>query len=127
MRKIQTTLTLACLLAALPGCSEPAEGELDEDLIRRVVQVHLPETHRCYAAALASDAEASGIVGVDFTIGESGEVTDATVFADDFAVPAMTSCVRDAVLSWHFPRPEGGPRSVSYPYLFVPNDPRFPA
>lgn len=127
MRTIQASLTLAGLLIAAPGCSDPAEGKLDEDLIRRVVQVHLPETHRCYAAALAGDAEASGVVGIDFTIGESGEVTEATVFADDFAVPAMTSCLRDAVLTWHFPRPEGGPRSVSYPFLFVPHDPRFPA
>jgi hypothetical protein len=126
MRKIfrKATLALACLVTVAPGCSAPAEGKLDQDLVRRVVRAHFPETRECYAAVLASDAEASGVVGIDFTIGTDGEVSDAVVFADDFANAALQTCMRETVLRWKFPRPEGGPVVISYPFLFVPNDPR---
>ena len=123
----KATLALACLVAVAPGCWAPAEGKLDHDLVSRVVRAHFPEARECYAAVLASNAEASGVVGVDFTIGTDGEVSEAVVFADDFADATMQTCMRETILRWKFPRPDGGPVVVSYPFLFVPNDPRFPS
>jgi len=126
MRKIlnTTALALASLVTVAPGCWAPAEGQLDQDLVRRVVRAHLPETRQCYEGVLASDADASGVMAIDFTIGTDGEVTEAIVLGGDFPDPAMQTCMREAVLRWKFPRPEGGPVVVSYPFLFVPNDPR---
>ena len=122
---LRTTLALVCLLPLASACSRPAEGKLDEDLIRRVVQAHMPETRACYAALLASDAEASGVLVVDFTIDESGEVSDPVFHSEDLTDAALHACVRDAVVAWKFPRPEGGHVTVTYPFLFVPDDPRF--
>ena len=122
-----TILALACLPPLASACSQPAEGKLDEDLIRRVVEVHLPETRACYEVLLASDAGASGVLAVDFTIDESGEVRDPVVFGEDLTDATLHDCVRDRILAWKFPRPEGGQVTVTYPFLFMPNDPRFPS
>ncbi len=118
------TLALAPLLLLAPACSRPAEGKLDEDLIRRVVQAHLPEAHACYDTLLASDAEASGVLAIDFTIDEAGEVRDPVIHAEELTDAGLHACVRDVVLAWKFPRPEGGAVTVTYPILFMPNDPR---
>lgn len=120
-----STLALACLLPLTSACSRPAEGSLDEDLIRRVVQAHLPETRACYEALLASDGEASGVVAVDFTIDESGAVRDPVLFAEELTDATLHECMRETILAWKFPRPEGGSVTVTYPFLFLPNDPRF--
>lgn len=121
------TLALACLLPLASACSRPAEGKLDEDLIRRVVQAHLPETRACYEVLLADDADASGVLAIDFTIDESGEVRDPVIFAEELTDATLHDCMRDTLLAWKFPRPEGGHVTVTYPFLFVPNDPRFPS
>lgn len=118
-------LALACLLPLTSACSQPAEGKLDEDLIRRVVQAHLPETRICYEVLLASEAEASGVLAIDFTIDESGAVRDPVIFGEDLTDAALHDCMRATILAWKFPRPEGGSVTVTYPFLFVPNDPRF--
>jgi hypothetical protein len=122
-----TTLALACLLPLASACSRPAEGKLDEDLIRRVVQAHMPETRACFEVLLASDAEASGVLVIDFTIDESGAVRDPVLFGEDLTDATLHDCMRETVLAWKFPRPEGGHVTVTYPFLFVPNDPRFPS
>lgn len=122
-----TTLALACLLPLASACSRPAEGQLDEDLIRRVVQAHMPETRACYEVLLASDADASGVMAIDFTIDESGEVRDPVIHAEELTDATMQDCMRDTVLAWKFPRPTGGHVTVTYPFLFVPDDPRFPS
>jgi hypothetical protein len=116
-------LALACLTALAPGCA-PAGGRLDDDLVRRIVQAHLPEARRCYDAIRTTDAAAAGVVAVDLTIGEDGEVADVVVFADDFAGTTMDACIRETVDRWIFPRPDGGPVTVSYPFVFLPRDPR---
>lgn len=125
MRKLLDTTALAILVTLAPGCWAPAEGKLDQDLVRRVVEAHLPETRQCYAPVLANDAEASGVIAFDFTIGTDGNVTEATGLGDDFADTTMHTCMRETILRWKFPRPEGGPVVISYPFLFVPHDPRF--
>jgi hypothetical protein len=121
------TLVLASLLPLASACFRPAEGKLDEDLIRRVVQAHLPETRACYEVLLADDADASGVLAIDFTIDESGEVRDPVIFAEELTDATLHDCMRDTLLAWKFPRPEGGHVTVTYPFLFVPNDPRFPS
>lgn len=118
-------LALAALVTLAPGCGSPAEGKLDQDLVRRVVEAHLPETRQCYEAVLASDADASGVMAFDFTIGTDGEVTEALLLSGDFGDATMQTCMRETILRWKFPRPDGGPVVVSYPFLFVPKDPRF--
>ncbi|HEY0138022.1 MAG TPA: AgmX/PglI C-terminal domain-containing protein [Nannocystis sp.] len=122
-----TTLALACLLPLASACSQPAEGKLDEDLIRRVVEAHMAETRACYEVLLVSDADASGVLAVDFTIDESGEVRDPVIHGDDLTDATLHDCMRDTMLAWKFPRPEGGHVTVTYPFLFMPNDPRFPS
>lgn len=123
--RLRPALALACLLPLAAACSPPAEGKLDADLIARVVRAHLPETRACYDALLASDAGASGVMAIDFTIDEAGEVRDPIIHTEDLTDASMQTCMREVLLAWKFPRPEGGIVTVTYPFLFVPSDPRF--
>lgn len=102
------------------GGSVTGEGTLDKDLIRRIVAAHIPEIRYCYNQALASDPEAKGRVVLEFTIGESGSVTQSVVASSDMADAQAPECMRAATLRWIFPKPDGGAVQVSYPFVLEP-------
>ena len=102
------------------GPARAAEGQLDKDLIRRVVRAHLPEIRHCYNQALALDPEARGSVVIDFTIGVEGKVTHTALAASDMKDAAVPTCMREAIGRWLFPKPEGGAVQVSYPFVLEP-------
>lgn len=97
-----------------------AKGTLDKDEIRKVVRDRIVEIRHCYNQALVADPEAKGRVVIDFTIGEQGTVTHATVASSDMQDKAAPACMRDAIHSWTFPKPSGGSVAVSYPFVLEP-------
>lgn len=102
-------------------------GSLDRDIIRRIVRAHISEVRHCYNEGLILDAELSGRVAVQFTIGAAGKVLEAVVASstldEDDDEEGVAACITTAVKRWKFPRFEGeAPVVVTYPFVLSPGD-----
>jgi hypothetical protein len=101
---------------------QPVVGEMDKDVIRRIVRAHIHEIRDCYNKGLAQDPTLAGKIAIEFTIGPSGKVEEAkAVDVTGFADPEVPKCIAEAIETWTFPEPRGGGRvTVSYPFNLVP-------
>ncbi len=119
--------------AAAPGTPVPAAdplgrhvsptkasvvGNLDADIIRRVVRAHINEVRTCYNAGLVRNASLEGRVAVQFTIGGEGTVTETQIVDTTISDKEVETCIAKAVERWKFPKPDGG-GSVVVTYPFV--------
>jgi TonB family protein len=96
-------------------------GELDKDIIRRIVRNHINEVRYCYNQALARDPNAAGRVAVQFTIGPTGKVAGAVVQESSLPDRGSANCIATAVKRWSFPKPRnGGNVMVTYPFVLAP-------
>jgi hypothetical protein len=96
-------------------------GNLDKDIVRRVVRQHLNEVRYCYEEALARKPTLAGRVVTQFTIGPTGKVIVSVLQSSTLGVPAVESCIVAATKRWLYPAPAGGGLvSVSYPFQLAP-------
>ena len=102
--------------------SATVEGELDKDIIRRIVRAHINEVRACYNEGLKRDPALAGEITVEFTISSAGEVSEAKSpdTTPPFADPKMAKCVATAVKNWKFPKPTKGEVHVVYPFTVDP-------
>lgn len=98
----------------------PPKGELDKELVRKVVQRHLGDVRSCYEQSLKRAPTLSGKVTVAFIISATGEVASARVETSTAQSPELEACLVNRVLSWRFPEPYGGEVAVAYPFVFTP-------
>jgi hypothetical protein len=93
-------------------------GNLNGDIIRRIVRAHVNEVRSCYEQGLTNNPGLHGTVVISFEITTTGEVSSAKVDSTELTpnVDAVTSCITKAVNDWKFPRPRGGVVSVRYPF-----------
>jgi len=96
-------------------------GNIDKDIIRRIVRNHQNEVRHCYNQGLARDPNLKGRVAVMFTIGPSGTVPSAAVAETTLKDGNVANCVAKSVRRWKFPKPQtGGSAMVTYPFSFSP-------
>jgi TonB family protein len=96
-------------------------GQLDKEIIRRIVRRHVNEVKYCYDQALARQPKLDGRLVTQFTISGTGQVLASVVQSSTLQSPAVEMCVVNAVKRWQFPAPEkGGLVIVSYPFQFSP-------
>lgn len=115
-------LSLATMTLASPAGAAgeaTALGSLDKEVIRRVIQQHIGEVKRCYEAELEKNPNLAGRMMVRFTIDTSGKVTESAVQESSLNNAAAEGCIRDAVRTWIFPKPQGGKVVVSYPFVLA--------
>ncbi len=97
------------------------KGNIDKDIIRRIVRNHHNEVRHCYNQGLAKDPNLKGRVAVMFTIGPSGTVPSAAVAESTLKDRNVANCVAKSVRRWKFPKPHtGGSAMVTYPFTFAP-------
>jgi TonB family protein len=105
---------------AIPGIGH-VQGNLDKEIIRRIVRRHLNEVRFCYQDALTKRPSLEGRLVTQFTIAPSGRVLAAVVQSSTLKAVAVEACVVNAIKRWEFPAPEhGGLAMVSYPFTFAP-------
>ncbi|NVB37749.1 TonB family protein [Pseudenhygromyxa sp. WMMC2535] len=96
-------------------------GNLDKDVIRRIVRAHVNEVRACYETGLSADPSLTGTVEIRFEIDATGKVTSATVASNDSGDEALGQCVAKAAGTWKFPKPAGGGSvTVTYPFKLSP-------
>jgi hypothetical protein len=72
-------------------------------VIGRIQSVYMRGLQRCYKELLKKDPTARGKVGLEFTVNESGRVTDASAKTDD---RDLSSCIKGQMGNWSFPPPK---------------------
>ena len=114
---IKLLLLLAAVVPQVIPGTVTVRGDLDKDLILRVVRRHKNEVKSCYEAELAKNSNLQGRVVIEFTIDTTGTVTDSTVKSSTLDSPTVEECIAAAVLKWEFPRPKIGIAVITFPNL----------
>jgi len=105
----------------IPGQAS-VRGNLDKEIIRRIIRRHLNEVKYCYEQELAHRPGLGGRIMVQFTIAASGEVIASMLQNSTVGDSRVESCTVQAVRRWEFPRPIGGGIViVSYPFVLTPS------
>ena len=79
-------------------------GNMDKDIIRRVVRAHINQIRHCYNQGLARDPNLRGRVAIQFSIGPTGRVPSAVVAQETIGDRNTANCMAKAVRRWKFPR-----------------------
>jgi TonB family protein len=94
------------------------DGAVDSNSISQVVRRNQAAVRRCYERELNANPNLRGKVSVTIIINERGRIQMADVSEDTVGSPAVKKCILGVVNRWRFPRPEGGPASVTIPFVF---------
>jgi TonB family protein len=110
-----------------PGTQSPsipptATGSLDKELIRGTIRQHIAEVKHCYEMGLIKKSGLQGRVMIEFAIGLDGKVSSASVASTTINDAVTEECIRKAVTTWVFPRPQGGIVKVTYPFMLKPEE-----
>jgi hypothetical protein len=94
------------------------EGHLDRGEIQKVVNAHLYQIQGCYERQLAKDPSLSGKISFEWDVGLTGGVSNVRVGRSSIHSVEVTTCIQAAIQGWHFPAPQGGTVTVTYPFAF---------
>ena len=93
------------------------EGNLDKDIVRRIIRAHINEVRSCYQAGLKRDPDLAGRVAISFIINGKGQVTSSVVESSTLGDGEVDTCIAKAAKKWRFPKPADGTNvSVIYPF-----------
>lgn len=94
------------------------QGDLDKDIVRRIVRAHINEVRHCYEQGLTGNPQLEGRVSIEFSILGTGTVSSAVVNESTLPDAAVGNCITKSVKRWKFPKPEGGGAvTVTYPFV----------
>jgi len=96
-------------------------GQLDRDIIQRVVREHRREIRACYEAELQRNPDLEGRVSMAWIIAPDGTVSASRVESSSLNSNAVEECMARRIRQWRFPEPLGGGIvNVTYPFVFSP-------
>lgn len=106
-------------VAVQPGRSE-IQGQLDRELIERVIRQHRREIVSCYESELQRNPTIEGRIVVSFVIDPSGQVARSSIGSTTMNNANVENCITLRVRRWRFPEPKGGGIvTVNYPFTFT--------
>jgi hypothetical protein len=93
------------------------KGELDKDIIRRVIRRNANQIRYCLENRLRADPTTSGLLTLRLVIGADGTVkkAEATGVHKD-----VSACVASRASTWLFPKPKSGVVAVQQPINMSP-------
>ena len=106
-------------IGMLPGKPD-VQGEIDPELIRKVVHDHRAQIRACYEQELNAKPKLAGKLTTAWTIDPQGLVTESHVSDSTLSDGNVERCVTSRIKTWRFPLPKGGGEVfVTYPFLFT--------
>lgn len=85
------------------------EGELDGELLRRVVRANVRQLEFCYFTELATQPRLGGAMTVQVVITGTGTVRSAMTSSSSMhQAQTLETCVANRARTWIFPRPRNG-------------------
>jgi TonB family protein len=106
-------------VGAVKASAPEVDGSLDSAAIARVVRGRMRSIQDCYEKELKRDPNLAGKIVIEFTIGESGRVDEASVVSNAMGSSAVGDCIVGRIRRWRFPTPDGGSVTVNYPFIFT--------
>lgn len=94
-------------------------GHLDQSNLQRTLRRKRRDVQRCYERALASNPNLGGRLIIQFTVGQGGVVTKASLPTNQLG-SAVGNCVVGKVRRWRFDSPKGGTVTVQQAYILQP-------
>lgn len=91
-------------------------GDLDPNIIRRIVRSRVSEVRSCYSKSLAKDPTSSGMLTLALRISSTGSVDKAPVASTTLKDREVGKCTAAAAKLWKFPKPRSGSVKVTYPF-----------
>lgn len=100
------------------------KGQLDRDIIDRIVGAHINEVRHCYDIGLVRRPKIRGRVAVTFTIQARDNTSATRVSRSSLRDKTVEGCIAAAVRRWKFPKPQdGGKVVVTYPFVLDRDSP----
>lgn len=96
-------------------------GRLHPSVVKDVVRKRFRRLRLCYEAGLVENPALAGELGVRFTIGADGVVTNIEKTRSTLSVPRVESCIVSEFSFLEFPPPASGVVIVSYSMRFAPS------
>ncbi len=94
-------------------------GSLDRSVIAAYIRRNLAKIRWCYEKGLARDPKLFGKVVINFTIANTGKVSQSKVRRTTMGDKAVESCIAAQIRKIRFPKPKGGGIViVNYPFVF---------
>jgi TonB family protein len=101
--------------------SADVEGQLDREIIQRVVRENRRGIRACYESALQRNQNLEGRVTVRWVISPDGAVAGASVQTSTMNSQEVENCLVSRVRQFRFPEPRGGGIvRVNFPFDFAP-------
>jgi hypothetical protein len=94
------------------------EGGMSREMVKQVIDQHLHEITYCYENALMSNPNIMGRMVFEWKILMDGRVGEVHIVASSVNSHEIHDCIRGAIKSWRFPKPQGAEVVVSYPFVF---------
>jgi hypothetical protein len=104
---------------ASPIAKDPIKGQLPDNDVLKVIRANLGAVKACYQIEERSGSVGSGKAIVSLQIDSSGSVANVKVDAPAFQESHLPQCVGSRAKGWTFPKFTEGPKSFSYPFVFV--------
>lgn len=92
---------------------------LTAETIQKVIAEKQSAMKLCLAEASRSNESLRGRMEVQLTIAPTGKVTEASITSAKFKSSTMGACTVKRVQSWKFPRFNGTPVTVAFPYVLT--------
>jgi hypothetical protein len=122
---LSVAVAIGCGTSGPPRPDEsetPARGYLDKKIIKDVMRGHSHEVRSCYEMATVRQPDLAGRVLSQFTISRAGNVVDVVLRESTVGSPTIEECLRTHLLTWKFPKPQGGGNvDVVYAFDFFPS------
>lgn len=101
------------------GAPEVDGGEVDAKSVAKTIKGSSNAVKRCYDKALLANPTLKGKISVTILINEKGRVEKVEISEDTIKDPEVAKCIKGVVSRLRFPKPEGGPASVTFPFVFT--------
>ncbi|MEL6545677.1 MAG: AgmX/PglI C-terminal domain-containing protein, partial [Myxococcota bacterium] len=92
---------------------------LTQEAIQKVIAEKQSSMKLCLTEAYRKGEKLSGRMEVQITIDATGKVTEAAINTDKYKSSSMGQCTVKRVQTWKFPRFNGDPVTVVFPYVLT--------
>ena len=94
------------------------DGAVDSASVSKTIRGSSAAVKRCYDKALLVNPTLKGKISVTIIINEKGRVDSVEISEDTVKDAEVAKCIKGVVSRLRFPKPDGGPASVTFPFVF---------
>lgn len=110
--------TIGSSLGESQGLQVSGAGNIPDSAIMKVLSRYLEKFQYCYEKSLLKNPGLSGNLMMQWTITQRGQTASPKVIRSQLNDSAVHSCMQNELARIPFPKPNGGPVTVRYPFTF---------